>query len=50
MTTEEAFVKVLQRHGIEHAFGIISSAMMPISDLFPRWNYVGMQHMNVMQG
>ena len=23
MTTEEAFVKTLQRHGIEHAFGII---------------------------
>jgi sulfoacetaldehyde acetyltransferase len=36
MTTEEAFVKVLQRHGIQHAFGIIGSAMMPISDLFPR--------------
>ena len=36
MTTEEAFVKVLQMHGIEHAFGIIGSAMMPISDLFPR--------------
>jgi len=35
MTTEEAFVKTLQRHGIEHAFGIIGSAMMPISDLFP---------------
>jgi sulfoacetaldehyde acetyltransferase len=35
MTTEEAFVKVLQRHGIEHAFGIIGSAFMPISDLFP---------------
>ena len=35
MTTEEAFVKVLQRHGIEHAFGIIGSAMMPVSDLFP---------------
>ena len=35
MTTEEAFVKVLQMHGIEHAFGIIGSAMMPISDLFP---------------
>ncbi|NQY60002.1 sulfoacetaldehyde acetyltransferase [Cognatishimia sp.] len=35
MTTEEAFVKVLQRHGIEHAFGIIGSAMMPISDIFP---------------
>src|SRR6188472_4580213 len=36
MTTEEAFVKVLQMHGIEHAFGIIGSAFMPISDLFPR--------------
>jgi sulfoacetaldehyde acetyltransferase len=36
MTTEEAFIKVLQRHGIEHAFGIIGSAMMPISDLFPK--------------
>ena len=36
MTTEEAFVKVLQKHGIRHAFGIIGSAMMPISDLFPR--------------
>ena len=36
MTTEEAFVKVLQRHGIRHAFGIIGSAMMPISDLFPK--------------
>ncbi len=36
MTTEEAFVKVLQKHGIEHAFGIIGSAFMPISDLFPK--------------
>jgi len=36
MTTEEAFVKVLQRHGIQHAFGIIGSAMMPISDIFPQ--------------
>ncbi|MEL6596310.1 MAG: sulfoacetaldehyde acetyltransferase [Pseudomonadota bacterium] len=35
MTTEEAFVKSLQLHGIQHAFGIIGSAMMPISDLFP---------------
>ncbi|MFK7744829.1 MAG: sulfoacetaldehyde acetyltransferase [Roseobacter sp.] len=35
MTTEEAFVKTLQAHGIEHAFGIIGSAMMPISDIFP---------------
>ncbi len=36
MTTEEAFVKTLQSHGIEHAFGIIGSAFMPISDLFPK--------------
>ncbi len=36
MTTEEAFIKVLQMHGIEHAFGIIGSAMMPVSDLFPK--------------
>ena len=36
MTTEEAFIKVLQFHGIEHAFGIIGSAFMPISDLFPK--------------
>ncbi|MGF6159474.1 sulfoacetaldehyde acetyltransferase [Ensifer sp. KUDG1] len=36
MTTEEAFVKVLQMHGLEHAFGIIGSAMMPVSDLFPK--------------
>ncbi|MGB2159609.1 MAG: sulfoacetaldehyde acetyltransferase [Candidatus Puniceispirillaceae bacterium] len=36
MTTEEAFVKVLQMHGIQNAFGIIGSAMMPISDLFPQ--------------
>ncbi|GLK64834.1 sulfoacetaldehyde acetyltransferase [Paracoccus kondratievae] len=36
MTTEESFIKVLQLHGIEHAFGIIGSAMMPVSDLFPR--------------
>ena len=36
MTTEEAFVKVLQMHGIENAFGIIGSAFMPISDLFPK--------------
>jgi sulfoacetaldehyde acetyltransferase len=36
MTTEEAFVKVLQMQGIEHAFGIIGSAFMPISDLFPK--------------
>ena len=36
MTTEEAFVKVLQNHGIKNAFGIIGSAFMPISDLFPK--------------
>ena len=36
MTTEEAFIKVLQLHGIEHAFGIIGSAMMPVSDMFSR--------------
>ncbi|MCP4823712.1 MAG: sulfoacetaldehyde acetyltransferase [Shimia sp.] len=35
MTTEEAFIKVLQMHGIDNAFGIIGSAMMPISGLFP---------------
>lgn len=35
MTTEEAFVKVLQMHGIKNVFGIIGSAMMPISDWFP---------------
>tara|TARA_Y100000590_G_scaffold396099_1_gene476532 strand:- start:1609 stop:3378 length:1770 start_codon:yes stop_codon:yes gene_type:complete len=36
MTTEEAFIKVLQKHGIQHSFGIIGSAFMPISDLFPK--------------
>ena len=36
MTTEEAFVKTLQLHGIAHAFGIIGSAFMPISDIFPK--------------
>jgi sulfoacetaldehyde acetyltransferase len=35
MTTEEAFVKTMQKRGIDQAFGIIGSAMMPISDLFP---------------
>ncbi len=35
MTAEEAFVKVLQMHGIDNAFGIIGSAFMPISDYFP---------------
>ena len=36
MTTEEAFIKVLQMHGIENAFGIIGSALMPVTDLFPK--------------
>jgi len=36
MTTEEAFVKTLQMHGIEHAFGIIGSAFMPVSDYFSK--------------
>ncbi len=36
MTTEEAFIKILQMQGIEHAFGIIGSAMMPVSHLFPK--------------
>jgi len=36
MTSEEAFIKVLQKHGIKHAFGIIGSAFMPISDLFTK--------------
>ena len=36
LTTEEAFVKTLQAHGIRDAFGIIGSAFMPISDLFPK--------------
>ncbi len=36
MTTEEAFIKVLQLHGIDQAFGIIGSAFMPVSDLFGR--------------
>ena len=35
-TTEEAFVRTLQAHGIRDAFGIIGSAFMPISDLFGR--------------
>ena len=32
---EEAFVKVMQAHGIANAFGIICSATMPTSDFFP---------------
>ena len=51
MTTEEAFVKTLQSHGIEHAFGIIGSAMMPISDLFPKgsmfWEMLPLNRMGV---
>ena len=34
MTTEEAFVKVLQMHGIEHAYGIIGSALCPYQIFF----------------
>ena len=50
MTTEEAFVKVLQTHGIEQAFGIIGSAFMPISDLFPKPELLfGMLLMNQME-
>ena len=30
MTTEEAFVKVLQMHGIEHSFGIIGLSLIHI--------------------
>lgn len=50
MTTEEAFVKVLQMHGIEHAFGIIGSAFMPISDLFPRAGITFWDVANEMNG
>lgn len=50
MTTEEAFVKVLQRHGIEHAFGIIGSAFMPISDLFPKAGITFWDVANEMNG
>ncbi len=35
MTTEEAFIKVLQMHGIDSAFGIIGSVMMHVTDLDP---------------
>ena len=47
MTTEEAFVKVLQMHGIEHAFGIIGSAFMPISDIFPDAGTVSYTHLTL---
>jgi hypothetical protein len=36
MTTEEAFIKVLQMHGIEHAFGIIGSAIHADFRPFPK--------------
>ena len=39
MTTEEAFVKVLQMHGIEHAFGIIGSANSHIFDSINKLRY-----------
>ena len=50
MTTEEAFVKVLQMHGIEHAFGIIGSAFMPISDLYPKAGITFWDVANEMNG
>jgi len=50
MTTEEAFVKVLQMHGIEHAFGIIGSAFMPIADLFPKAGITFWDVANEMNG
>jgi sulfoacetaldehyde acetyltransferase len=50
MTTEEGFVKVLQMHGIEHAFGIIGSAFMPISDLFPKAGITFWDVANEMNG
>jgi len=34
MTTEEAFIKVLQMHGIEHSFGIIGSAWATLLSYF----------------
>lgn len=40
MTTEEGFVKALQLRGIERAFARIGSAMVPISDLFPKTSIV----------
>ena len=35
MIIEEALIKVFQMYGIEHTFGIIDSAMIPGTDLFP---------------
>ena len=51
MTTEEAFVKVLQMHGIEHAYGIIGSAFMAISDILVKQVLLfGMLLMKLMVG
>lgn len=36
VTTEEAFVKTPKLHGIRHVVGIILSAIMPMSGLFPK--------------
>jgi hypothetical protein len=36
VTTEEAFLKVLQMHGIEHAFGVIDVGLFAIGPL-PWW-------------
>ena len=36
MTTEEAFVKVLQMHGIEHAFGKISDIGINAEPMIPK--------------
>ena len=50
MTTEEAFVKVLQMHGIQHAFGIIGSAFMQFQIYFLKQVLpFGMLHMNLME-
>ena len=35
MTRQEAIVKTRQMRGIKHDFGIIGSAMMPVSDISP---------------
>jgi sulfoacetaldehyde acetyltransferase len=43
-------VKVLQMHGIQHAFGIIGSAFMPISDLFPKAGITFWDVANEMNG
>ena len=36
MTTEEAFIKVLQMHGIEHAFGNKSEIGMNAEPIIPK--------------